>query len=80
RARDVVGRLHYHALGLEAWLAGQQAPYARFDATQLSRWLRPRRPGPHKRATRHLALIGGDHGTRPLHPPPPPPPPTPPPT
>ncbi|MDI7510902.1 NAD(P)H-hydrate dehydratase, partial [Cronobacter sakazakii] len=63
RARDVVGQLHYHALGLEAWLAGQQAPYARFDETQLSRWLRPRRPGSHKGDNGRLVIIGGDHGT-----------------
>ncbi|EOC1334719.1 bifunctional ADP-dependent NAD(P)H-hydrate dehydratase/NAD(P)H-hydrate epimerase [Cronobacter turicensis] len=63
RARDVVGRLHYHALGLEAWLAGQQAPYARFDATQLSRWLRPRRAGSHKGDNGKLVIIGGDYGT-----------------
>jgi NAD(P)H-hydrate epimerase len=26
KARDVVGRLHHHALGLERWLAGQSTP------------------------------------------------------
>jgi NAD(P)H-hydrate epimerase len=26
KARDVVGQLHHHALGLERWLAGQSTP------------------------------------------------------
>ncbi|ALB64824.1 carbohydrate kinase [Cronobacter condimenti 1330] len=63
RARDVVGQLHYHALGLEAWLAGQTAPYARLDETLLSHWLKPRRPGSHKGDNGKLVIIGGDHGT-----------------
>lgn len=63
KARDYVGTLHFHALGLENWLAGQTPPYARYDATCLTHWLKPRRPTSHKGDHGKLAIIGGDHGT-----------------
>ncbi|CBG89947.1 bifunctional ADP-dependent NAD(P)H-hydrate dehydratase/NAD(P)H-hydrate epimerase [Citrobacter rodentium] len=63
KARDVVGNLHFNALGLEEWLAGQEAPVQRFDASQLARWLRPRRPTSHKGDHGRLVIIGGDYGT-----------------
>ncbi|QKJ88828.1 Multifunctional fusion protein [Paramixta manurensis] len=63
KARDVVGQLHYHALGLESWLNGQTAPMARFDAAALGRWLKPRKPTAHKGDHGRLVVIGGDHGT-----------------
>ncbi len=43
KARDVVGHLHHHALGLERWLAGQSTPLTRFCAAHLADWLPPRR-------------------------------------
>lgn len=52
KARDVTGRLHVNALGLDDWLAGQNAPIQRFDAQQLAHWLTPRRPTSHKRLPR----------------------------
>ncbi|WLI75201.1 bifunctional ADP-dependent NAD(P)H-hydrate dehydratase/NAD(P)H-hydrate epimerase [Kosakonia sp. H02] len=63
KARDVVGQLHHHSLGLDAWLGGQQPPIARFDASQLPRWFTPRRPTSHKGDNGRLVIIGGDHGT-----------------
>ncbi|SFT93788.1 NAD(P)H-hydrate epimerase [Kosakonia arachidis] len=63
KARDVVGQLHHHALGLESWLNGQQAPFSRFDDSQLAQWLPPRRPTAHKGDHGRLVIIGGDHGT-----------------
>ena len=63
KARDVVGQLHHHALGLEAWLDGQQPPLSRFDASQLSEWFTPRPPTSHKGDNGRLVIIGGDHGT-----------------
>lgn len=63
KARDVVGQLHHHALGLERWLAGQETPITRFDATQLAAWFPPRRPTSHKGDNGRLAIVGGDHGT-----------------
>ncbi|WP_202306652.1 bifunctional ADP-dependent NAD(P)H-hydrate dehydratase/NAD(P)H-hydrate epimerase [Dryocola clanedunensis] len=63
KARDVVGELHYHALGLEAWLEGQAAPISRFDREDLPRWLKPRKPTSHKGTNGRLVIIGGDHGT-----------------
>lgn len=63
QARDVVGQLHYHALGLEAWLQEQNAPISRFDSKDLSRWLKPRRPTSHKGSNGRLVIIGGDYGT-----------------
>ncbi|MBP2169502.1 NAD(P)H-hydrate epimerase [Erwinia toletana] len=63
KARDYVGELHHHALGLEAWLSAQQAPMARYDAQRLSDWLKPRRATSHKGDNGRLLIIGGDHGT-----------------
>ncbi len=63
KARDYVGQLHFHALGLDAWLAGQAAPIARYDASVLTRWLPPRKPTSHKGDHGKLAIIGGDRGT-----------------
>lgn len=63
KARDVVGQLHNHALGLESWLAGQQTAITRFDASQLAGWFPPRRPTSHKGDNGRLVVVGGDHGT-----------------
>ncbi|WP_085541472.1 bifunctional ADP-dependent NAD(P)H-hydrate dehydratase/NAD(P)H-hydrate epimerase [Cedecea sp. NFIX57] len=63
KARDVVGRLHFAALGLEPWLEGQAAPISRFDVQQLAGWIKPRRPTSHKGDNGRLVLIGGDSGT-----------------
>ncbi|AUX94896.1 bifunctional ADP-dependent NAD(P)H-hydrate dehydratase/NAD(P)H-hydrate epimerase [Mixta gaviniae] len=63
KARDYVGQLHYHGLGLEPWLNGQQAPMARYDAQALTRWLRPRRATAHKGDQGRLLVVGGDRGT-----------------
>ena len=63
KARDVVGQLRHHALGLEAWLAKQQTHVHRLDASQLSQWFTPRRPTSHKGDHGRLVLIGGDRGT-----------------
>ena len=63
KARDVVGEVHYHALGLESWLQEQNAPISRFDSRDLSRWLKPRNPTSHKGSNGRLVIIGGDHGT-----------------
>lgn len=63
KARDYRGRLHYHALGLEAFLASQPPAIARFDATHLTRWLQPRKATSHKGDHGKLLVIGGDHGT-----------------
>jgi len=63
KARDVVGQLHYDALGLEPWLQVQTAPYRRFDAHHLGDWLSPRRPTSHKGDNGRLVIIGGDFGT-----------------
>ncbi|MCS5451070.1 bifunctional ADP-dependent NAD(P)H-hydrate dehydratase/NAD(P)H-hydrate epimerase [Enterobacter huaxiensis] len=63
KARDVVGVLHHNALGLESWLAGQETPVSRWDASQLSGWLPPRRPTSHKGDHGRLVIVGGDHGT-----------------
>jgi NAD(P)H-hydrate epimerase len=63
RARDFVGELHYHALGLESWLQGETAPVSRFDSADLPRWLKPRRPTSHKGTNGRLVIIGGDRGT-----------------
>lgn len=63
KARDVVGVLHHHALGLEAWLAGQTTPISRADASQLAQWFPARRPTSHKGDHGKLVIIGGDSGT-----------------
>ena len=63
KARDVVGKLHHNALGLEIWLAGQDTQVSRYDASQLTGWLPPRRPTSHKGDHGRLVIVGGDHGT-----------------
>lgn len=63
KARDVVGQLHYDALGLNPWLAEQQAPISRDDATCLAHWLPPRQPTANKGDHGKLVIIGGDNGT-----------------
>jgi len=63
KARDVVGKLHHNALGLDGWLAGQDTHITRYDETDLARWLTPRRPTSHKGDHGRLVIIGGDHGT-----------------
>ncbi|HFZ8994504.1 TPA: bifunctional ADP-dependent NAD(P)H-hydrate dehydratase/NAD(P)H-hydrate epimerase [Citrobacter freundii] len=63
KARDVTGKLHFNALGLESWLAGEDAPIQRFDASQLAQWFKPRRPTSHKGDHGRLTIIGGDRGT-----------------
>ncbi len=63
KARDVVGKLHHNALGLDAWLAGQETAMTRFEASQLSGWLAPRRATSQKGDHGKLVIIGGDHGT-----------------
>lgn len=62
KARDVTGQLHFHALNLDKWLAGQVAPMARYDASSLHHWLKPRRPTSHKGDHGKLVIIGGDLG------------------
>lgn len=63
KARDVVGQLHHHALGLENWLAAQPTMIHRIEASQLAQWFTPRRPTSHKGDHGRLVVIGGDHGT-----------------
>lgn len=63
KARDHVGRLHYHSLNLDRWLQTQSAPVARYDASHLLTWLRPRRATSHKGDHGRLLVIGGEHGT-----------------
>ncbi|WP_343646664.1 bifunctional ADP-dependent NAD(P)H-hydrate dehydratase/NAD(P)H-hydrate epimerase [Enterobacter sp.] len=63
KGRDVVGKLHHNALGLEGWLAGQDTPISRFDASQLAHWLPARRPTSHKGDHGRLVIVGGDRGT-----------------
>lgn len=63
KARDVVGDLHFNALGLDRWLAAQEVAMTRFDASQLVQWLVPRRPTSNKGDHGKLVVIGGDHGT-----------------
>lgn len=63
KARDQVGQLHHHALGLEAWLDAQQTRLYRYDASQLAAWLPPRRATSHKGDHGKLVVIGGDRGT-----------------
>lgn len=63
KARDNVGQLHYHALGLEPWLDQQQAPIGRRDASELRQWLQPRHPTAHKGNNGRLLIVGGDNGT-----------------
>lgn len=63
KARDLIGELRYADLGLGAFLAGENAPMARYDATSLSRWLKPRKPTSHKGNHGRLLVVGGDTGT-----------------
>ena len=63
KGRDVVGKLHHNALGLEGCLAGQDTPISRFDAAQLAHWLPARRPTSHKGDHGRLVIVGGDRGT-----------------
>ena len=63
KARDVVGMLHHHALGLDNWLAGQETALSRIDAALLPHWFKPRRPTSHKGSHGRLVIIGGDRGT-----------------
>ncbi|WP_313108709.1 bifunctional ADP-dependent NAD(P)H-hydrate dehydratase/NAD(P)H-hydrate epimerase [Atlantibacter sp.] len=63
KARDVVGELHFNALGLESWLAEKPAAIHRYDAASLAHWLKPRRATSHKGDNGRLLVIGGDHGT-----------------
>ncbi|MEX3021925.1 bifunctional ADP-dependent NAD(P)H-hydrate dehydratase/NAD(P)H-hydrate epimerase [Kluyvera sp. STS39-E] len=63
KARDVVGQLHHHALGLEGWLAEHETGIQRLDASQLAQWFAPRRPTSHKGDHGRLVVVGGDHGT-----------------
>lgn len=63
KARDWVGQLHHHALGLEAWLATQQTRLHLYDASQLASWLPARRATAHKGDHGKLVVIGGDRGT-----------------
>ena len=51
KARDVVGQLHHHALGLERWLAGQSTPLTRFCAAHLA----------HRTADK-ASFLGDDNG------------------
>ncbi len=63
KARDLVGELHHHALGLEPWLTGQVPPISRRDASELEQWLKPRAQTVHKGDNGRLLIIGGDSGT-----------------
>ena len=63
KARDVIGTLYYADLGLAKFLAGETAPMARYDASALTRWLKPRKPTSHKGNHGRLLVVGGDAGT-----------------
>nr|MBA2816490.1 Epoxyqueuosine reductase [Candidatus Pantoea persica] len=63
KARDLIGRLRYADLGLAPFLTGEEAPMARFDASSLTRWLKPRKPTSHKGNHGRLLVVGGDTGT-----------------
>jgi len=63
KARDVIGTLYYADLGLTTFLAGETAPMARYDASALTRWLKPRKPTSHKGNHGRLLVVGGDAGT-----------------
>ncbi|KAF6661552.1 bifunctional ADP-dependent NAD(P)H-hydrate dehydratase/NAD(P)H-hydrate epimerase [Pantoea sp. EKM101V] len=63
KARDVIGALYYADLGLATFLAGETAPMARYDASALTRWLKPRKPTSHKGNHGRLLVVGGDAGT-----------------
>ncbi|WP_338539501.1 bifunctional ADP-dependent NAD(P)H-hydrate dehydratase/NAD(P)H-hydrate epimerase [Pectobacterium cacticida] len=61
-ARECVGKLHYHSLGLQTWLDEQSAPIQRLTAAHLPQWLTPRPAGQHKGDNGRLLLIGGNAG------------------
>lgn len=63
KARDVVGKLHHHALGLETWLEARPVTIQRIDASLLVRHLSPRRPTSNKGDHGKVVVIGGDRGT-----------------
>jgi hydroxyethylthiazole kinase-like uncharacterized protein yjeF len=63
KARNFIGKLACADLGLQAFLATQQAPLARFDASFLAHWLKPRQPTSHKGDHGRLLVVGGDAGT-----------------
>lgn len=63
KARDVIGTLYYADLGMATFLAGETAPMARYDASALTRWLKPRKPTSHKGNHGRLLVVGGDAGT-----------------
>lgn len=63
KARDHVGCLHCDELGLGAFLAGELAPFVRYDEQDLTRWLKPRQATAHKGDHGKLLVIGGDSGT-----------------
>lgn len=62
RAREQVGKLHYHSLGLQTWLNDQTAPIRRLTAAQLVEWLFPRSAGQHKGDNGRLLVVGGNAG------------------
>ncbi|WP_167335191.1 bifunctional ADP-dependent NAD(P)H-hydrate dehydratase/NAD(P)H-hydrate epimerase [Pectobacterium fontis] len=62
RAREQVGKLHYHSLGLQTWLDDQTAPIRRLTVAQLSTWLLPRTAGQHKGDNGRLLVVGGNAG------------------
>jgi NAD(P)H-hydrate epimerase len=63
KARDFVGTLHNHELGLSAFLSAERAPISRYDSEDLARWLKPRRATSHKGEQGRLLVVGGDSGT-----------------
>ncbi|BAO00243.1 YjeF protein [Candidatus Pantoea carbekii] len=63
KARDYVGVLHYHDLGLAILLTNIKAPIIRYSEQDLVRWIKPRRSSMHKGDNGRLLLIGGDLGT-----------------
>lgn len=63
KARDLTGQLFYADLGLHDYLSGLAAPMARYDASHLSHWLKPRQPTSHKGNHGRLLIVGGDSGT-----------------
>ncbi|WP_420066054.1 bifunctional ADP-dependent NAD(P)H-hydrate dehydratase/NAD(P)H-hydrate epimerase [Pectobacterium colocasium] len=62
RAREQVGTLHYHSLGLQPWLDDQIAPIRRLTAAHLAEWLSPRPAGQHKGDNGRLLVVGGNAG------------------
>lgn len=62
QARDWVGQLHCHDLGLSAWFDHQMSQIERITSDNLPDWLKPRRPCTHKGEQGRLLLVGGDKG------------------